>query len=163
MTHIAVTQPGASLQPGDQLGPSEWIEVTQSMISQFGVITKDPDPMHIDPEWARSNGPYGGAIAFGFLTLSLLTHMLHEAVGTGPQAERREPGHFLNYGFNRVRFIAPVRAGDRVRGHFEVTEKVDDDQDRCLTTFACRIEIEGGERPALIADWLSIAVPPEKD
>ncbi len=159
MTNISAPPTSASLRPGDTLGPSAWIDVTQDMISQFGVITKDPDPMHVDPEWARHNSPYGTPIAFGFLTLSLLTHMLHEAVGTGPQADRREPGHFLNYGFNRVRFIAPVRAGDRVRGHFQVIERIADQQERWLTTFACRIEIEGGDRPALVADWLSIAIP----
>lgn len=161
MSNITSVPLSEALTLGDSIGPSDWIVISQDMISQFGVITKDPDPMHVDPEWARRNSPYGVAIAFGFLTLSMLTHLLHEAVGSGPQADRREPGHFLNYGFDRVRFIEPVRVGDRIRGHFEVTDKTADDQNRWRTTFACRIEIDGNERPALVADWLSIAIPPQ--
>lgn len=153
----------ASLSPGAEIGPSAWVEITQEMIDRFAEVTRDPDPMHVDPDWAQLNGPYGGAIAFGFLTVSLLTHLLHDAVGSQPQAEHREPGHFLNYGFDRLRFVAPVPAGARVRGHFRVSDRRLDERGRWLTNFDCRVEIEDCERPALVADWLSIWVPPEAD
>lgn len=144
-----------------ELGPSHWITITQDMIDQFGLLTRDPDPMHVDPTWAEQNGPYGGSIAFGFLTLSLLTHLLHDAVGSTPQAEQRAPGHFLNYGFDRLRFVSPVPVGARIRGVFRVSDRAIDARGRWLTTFDCKIEIEGQERPALVADWLSIWVPPK--
>lgn len=151
----------AESDDGQVLAPSRWIQIDQSMIDQFGMTTLDPDPMHVDPVWARENGPYGGTIAFGFLTLSLLTHMLHDAMDSSPAAGLRQPGHFLNYGFNRVRFITPVRAGERVRGHFRIDGSVCDEQERRLTSVHCEVEIEGGDRPALVADWLSLQVPPE--
>lgn len=144
-----------------EIGPSHWITITQDLIDQFGALTRDPDPMHVDPAWAEQNSPYGGSIAFGFLTLSFLTHLLHDAAGSQPQAEHRLPGHFLNYGFDRLRFVSPVPVGARIRGVFRVSDRTMDERGRWLTTFDCKIEIEGQERPALIADWLSIWVPPE--
>jgi acyl dehydratase len=152
----------ASLAVGQEIGCSPWIEIDQAMISDFGRITRDPDPMHVDPAWAARNGPYGGAIAFGFLTVSLLTHMLHGAMGTDPARETGENGHFLNYGMDYLRLIAPIRAGSRVRGRFEVLEKRSDDKGRDIVKCGCRVEIEGAERPALVAEWLAMWVPAEQ-
>ena len=163
MNDAPATAGSGFLLPGTELGPSAWITITQEMIRLFGQVTMDPDPMHVDPDWARANGPYGGTISFGFLTLALLTHMLHEAAGTAPEAERRQAGHFLNYGFNRLRFVAPVRCGERVRGHFKVSKAGYDKQGRWQTVLACEVEIEGQERPALVAEWLSMHVGPEQD
>lgn len=146
---------------GQNIGPSRWLLVDQAMIDQFAATTFDPDPMHIDPDWARTNGPYGGTIAFGFLTLSLLTHMLHDALDSSPAADLRQPGHFLNYGFNRIRFITPVRSGERVRGYFRIEDSANDEQGRLMTCVHCTVEIEGQDRPALVAEWLSLQIPPD--
>lgn len=131
------------------------------MINGFGELTRDPDPMHVDVAWARTNSPYGNTIAFGFLTMSLLTYMLRDALGTGAPLRDRGPGHYLNYGFDRLRLIAPVPVGARIRGAFEVSETRVDERDRLFTTFHSIVEIEGEERPALVADWLTLWVPAE--
>lgn len=150
-----------AFEPGRKIGESDWISVGQDMISGFGHLTLDPDPMHINPEWARQNGSFGGTIAFGFLTASLLTHMLYSAMGRDPYADAGQSGHYLNYGFDRLRFVAPVRAGQRIRGHFSMKSLEKDDKNRWLATFDCTVEIEGEEKPALVGQWLSIWVPPE--
>lgn len=148
------------LEVGQNLGCSPWIKVDQAMISGFAQVTRDPDPMHIDPDFAAANGPYGGTIAFGFLTLSLLTHMLHGTLGSDPARGAGEAGHFLNYGIDYLRLINPVKVGSRIRGHFEVQERRTDEKDRELVKFGCRVEIEGEDRPALVAVWLAIWMPP---
>ena len=148
-------------QPGDEVGASAWVTVTQQMIDGFGAVTLDPDPMHIDPVWAKENGPFGGSIAFGFLTISLLTHLLHSALGSSPDRDPHSNGYYLNYGFDRLRLVSPVRAGSKVRGTFRIADRMRDERQRLVTTFDCKIEIEGEERPALIATWLTVWVPPE--
>lgn len=148
-------------QPGDEVGTSPWVTVTQQMIDGFGAVTLDPDPMHIDPVWAQENGPFGGSIAFGFLTISLLTHLLHSALGSSPDRAPHGSGYYLNYGFDRLRLVSPVRAGSKVRGVFRIANVTHDERQRLVTTFDCKIEIEGEERPALIATWLTVWVPPE--
>jgi len=150
-----------SLQPGDMVGTSQWVTVDQGMIDGFGASTLDPDPMHIDPEWAKKNGPFGGTIAFGFLTISLLTHLLHNALGSSPDHDPNKNGYYLNYGFDRLRLVSPVRVGTRIRGVFRMASRVRDERQRLVTTFDSTIEIEGEERPALIATWLTVWVPPE--
>jgi acyl dehydratase len=162
MLNSKVGERFAALQPGADLGASPWVTVTQSMIDGFGSVTLDPDPMHIDPEWARANGPYDGTIAFGFLTISLLTHLLHSTLGTGHDRDAGHSGHYLNYGFDRLRFVAPVRAGRRIRGRFKVLDCRRDERQRLMTTFDCTVEIEGEERPALSAQWLTVWVPPDR-
>lgn len=144
---------------GQDLGASEWILVDQDMISTFGAVTLDPDPMHVDPDWAKANGPYGGTIAFGFLTVSLLTKLLHGVMGTQSDRDHGVGGHFLNYGMDYMRLISPVKVGARVRGAFKVKEVRTDEKNRTIVKFGCEIQIEGQERPALVADWLSIWVP----
>jgi acyl dehydratase len=151
----------SQLPVGQEIGVSPWIPVTQAMIDRFGDATLDPDPMHVDPEWARREGPFGGTIAFGFLTISLLTHLLHAAVGTDPGRDPKRAGYYLNYGFDRLRLVAPVRSGKRVRGRFAILDRRRDERDRLMTTFKCTVEIEGEERPALSAHWLTVWVPPE--
>jgi len=148
------------LQPGSLIGHSEWILVTQSMIDQFAAATLDPDPMHVDPEWARTRGPFPHTIAFGFLTMSLLTRLIHSAMHSDSVRDPARTGYYLNYGFDRLRLVAPVPVGSRIRGHFRVLEIRQDESDRQVTKFGCEIEIEAGARPALIAEWLSIWVPP---
>lgn len=135
---------------------SDWIVIDQEMISRFGELTLDPDPMHMDPEWAKVNGPYGGTIAYGFLTISLLSHLVHLVRGNtgGPRT-----GHYLNYGFDRLRLVSPVRVGSRIRGRFLPKDGKLDKKGRTLNRYDCSIEIEGQDRPALVAEWLSLWVP----
>lgn len=143
---------------GEEIGASRWIEVDQNMISAFGHLTLDPDPMHMDAAYAERNGPFGGTIAFGFLTLALLTHMLHDAMG-GADYHGRTAGHYLNYGFDRLRFVAPVKVGSKIRGVFRMADLEMDEKARWQATFDCTIEIEGESKPALVANWLAIWVP----
>jgi len=149
-----------SLQPGEIVGTSQWVTVDQAMINGFGTVTLDPDPMHIDPVWAKENCPFGGSIAFGFLTVSLLTHLLHDALGSNPDRDPHQNGFYLNYGFDRLRLVSPVRAGARVRGVFRLAARLADERGRLVSKFDSTIEIEGEERPALIAIWLTVWVPP---
>ncbi len=146
--------------PESRNSVSDWILVTQEMIDAFGAATLDPDPMHVDPRWAATNGPFGGTIAFGFLTIALLTRMFHAATGQGWETDPAVDGYNLNYGFDRLRLVTPIPAGTRVRGHFVTAEVRQDDKGRRITATDCEIEIEGAARPALVARWLTAWVPP---
>jgi acyl dehydratase len=145
---------------GDSIGYSDWLTIDQNMIRNFGTVTLDPDPMHMDPEWAKTHGEFGGSIAFGFLTMSLLTYLLYSAAGQTPYAEAGQNGHYFNYGFNRLRLISPVRAGVRIRAHFAVNERTRDQKGRWRVVYDCRIDIEGEERPAMVCEWISMWSPP---
>lgn len=151
---------GETAQPGigEQIGTSGWYEVTQPIIDAFGSITEDLEPLHNDPQWCSENSPYGVPIAFGFLTLSLLTKWLHEATQkrwSGAHGRKEFP---INYGLERVRFISPVRVGSRLRAAFVLKEASGHKSGNMLYTFAVAVEIEGEERPALTADWLYLWV-----
>ena len=144
-----IDDPGALV--GSEIGVSRWIEIGQERITRFGHDTDDPDPMHIDPQWAAANSPYGVTIAFGFLTVSLLTTMINEVVGR-PADEVST----LNYGFDRLRLLSPVRVGRRVRGRFVLRDLQLRSCTQYRTVFGVTVEIEGEVKPALVADWLSI-------
>jgi acyl dehydratase len=146
---------------GRNFGPSEWILIGQDMISSFGVTSLDPDPLHIDPDWAAKHSPYGGTIAFGFLTVALLTKLLHSASSTSVHNDPSKNGVFLNYGFDRMRLISPVPVNAKIRGHFVLKSIEPDAKGRTIACFDCKVEIEGYERPALVADWLTIWLPPQ--
>lgn len=150
----------SSLHSGQDLGASGWLVVDQHTIDQFGAATHDDDPMHVDPDWAREHGPFGHTVAYGFLTLSLLTHLLYEVLNTNAQIAGTGAGHYLNYGFDRVRFVSPVPVNSRVRGHFRVMQLRHDDVGRTIVRFLAQVEIAGVERPALVAEWLTVWVPP---
>lgn len=150
----------STLTPGAEVGVSPWLTVSQTMIDDFGHATLDADPMHVDPAWAAANSPYRETIAYGFLTISLLTHLMHGSMGVQGAQDPRRSGHYLNYGFDRIRLVAPVRTGSRVRGCFNLLERKTDERGRLITTFDCRVEIEGETRPALVAQWLTVWVPP---
>jgi acyl dehydratase len=150
----------ARFRPGMDLGASSWITVSQEMITRFGDVTLDADPMHVDPEWA-ANGPFGEAVAFGFLTISLLTRMMiHDVLGADSSRPDAADGYYLNYGFDRLRLIEPVPAGSRIRAHFTVKGVRPDDGDRTIVTFGVEVECDRAKRPVLVADWLSCWVPP---
>ncbi len=137
---------------GQQLGVSPWRAVEQSTVDAFADVTGDHQWIHVDAERA-AHGPYGGTIAHGLLTLSLLPAMRAEA---GVQPE--DAGRAVNYGYDRVRFLAPVRAGARIRVRVELTS-VTSKGDGVLATTRNTVEIEGEETPALVAEALTLYVP----
>ena len=140
-------------QVGQEIGLSDWIMVDQGRIDAFATTTLDDQYIHIDPERA-SQSPLGGTVAHGFLTLSLLSPMNYDAV---PQVAGAVMA--LNYGFDSVRFLSPVHAGCRVRGRFLLRDLTDKGAGRSLLRFAVTVEIEGSDRPALVADWLTLVDP----
>lgn len=148
--------PFARYEPGEEIGVSRWVRITQPFIDQFGELTLDPDPMHINPEWARRNGPFGGTISFGFQTISLLTVFLHDAMGTSADQHEGRSGYFLNYGFDRLRLVAPVPVDSRVRGHFTLLERRLKKNRRQVSCLRVVMEIEGSSSPALVGDWLAM-------
>ena len=141
------------------IGTSSWIRITQNMISNFGETTLDPDPMHVDPEWSKENSPYPGTIAFGFLTSSLLTHLLHDAMGSSNSWDMSAHGYILNYGMDYLRFLNPVTVNSRVRGRFKSLGFRLDKKERYVIKLGCEIEIEGEEQLAMVAEWLTIYMP----
>ena len=134
---------------GEVIGVSDWVEVSQERINQFADATGDHQFIHIDPERARQT-PFGGTIAHGFLTLSLIPVL--GAKTQGARVEGVKMG--VNYGGNKVRFIAPVRAGKRVRSHTKLLELVEKRPGQWQQTNEITIEIEGEDKPALIAEWI---------
>ena len=141
-------------QIGKEIYVSEWTSVTQEEINAFGKVTRDLDPIHVDPEFARTDGPFGTTVLFGFQILSMLSHLcqpLRFQRGTGAV------GYDLNYGFNRIRFIAPIPVNAPFRNHV-VLKKIEQRKngDFLLTTINT-IELEGGARPAVIAEWIGLA------
>ena len=133
---------------GQEVAASEWFEVTQSRINAFADATEDHQWIHIDVDRAGTDSPFHSTIAHGFLTLSLLPHL-------GAQAFKVE-GDFkmgINYGLNRLRFVSPVPAGSRVRAKFTL-QQVEDVAAGVQLTWSVTCEIEGGTKPALVAEWL---------
>lgn len=133
---------------GTEIGASDWIAVTQPMVDAFANVTDDHYFLHVDRERAAAL-PFGGTIAHGFLTLSLLAMMGYQACPF--VAGARYP---LNYGFNRVRFVAPVPVGARVRGRFVLREALVVSGEQRQLAYDATVDIEGAARPALVADWL---------
>lgn len=138
---------------GREVGVSAWRAVTQAMIDGFAESTADPYWIHTDPARA-AEGPFGGTIAHGFLTLSLLSALAREA---GMDWGEELVG--LNYGLDRVRFLTPVRAGERVRARIVLSSMEKRDGGGIVLRLAVTVEIENQERPALVADWLNLFLP----
>jgi acyl dehydratase len=134
---------------GEVIGVSDWFEVSQERINKFAEATGDFQFIHIDEERAKQT-PFGGTIAHGFLTLSLIPVL--SAQTQGARVDGVKMG--VNYGGNKVRFIAPVRSGKRVRSHTKLTELVEKRPGQWQQTNEITIEIEGEEKPALIAEWI---------
>lgn len=142
---------------GKEEATGEWMDITQEIVNQFADVTQDHQFIHVDPERAKQT-PFGGPIAHGFLTLSLLTHL-----GSSANPENPDPGRFkgmvmgVNYGFEKVRFINPVKVGSRIRVH-KLLSKVELKGNAVQSTQTMTIEIDGETKPALVADWLTRAV-----
>jgi len=135
---------------GQEVGVSDWILVDQARILAFAETTEDPQFIHVDPVRAAET-PFGGTIAHGFLTLSLLSRMAADTM-LRPEAVKM----MINYGLERVRFIAPVRAGKRVRGRVALVSFEEKKPEQYQFTHRITVEIEGEEKPALIADWIGM-------
>lgn len=139
-------------QKGTRYEPGPWVTIDQKRINAFADCTEDFQFIHIDEDKAAQT-PFGGTIAHGFLTLSMLVKMCED---NGIVPENVVMG--INYGFNKVRFLAPVRAGKRVRAHVELQDVEQKDDSRFLMTQAISVEIEDEDKPALVAEWLSMVV-----
>ena len=135
-----------------EIGVSAWRVIDQAMIDQFADVTGDHQFIHVDPEAAKAT-PFGGAIAHGFLVLSLLTGFLEEV---GPPLSEGAIG--VNYGFDKVRFITPVRSGARVRGRFTLSSMTDRGPGQTMLIYAATVEVEGEDKPALIAEWRALSI-----
>ena len=137
---------------GTVIGESEWITVDQSRIDDFAEATEDRQFIHVDPE-AAGQTMFGGTIAHGFLTLSLLSRMAADVMLI-PEGTKMA----VNYGFDRVRFIAPVPAGSRVRGTFTLANVEEKGPGQLLTHHNVLVEIEGSDKTALTANWIGLLV-----
>jgi acyl dehydratase len=135
---------------GTKLGTSDWITIEQDRVNQFADVTEDHQFIHVNPEMAKMT-PFGGPIAHGFLTLSLLSKF---SEGAGLVIEGVKMG--VNYGFEKVRFLAPVKVGKRVRAIFVLKSAEEKRPGQYLLTYAVSVEIEGEDKPALVADWLGM-------
>ncbi len=135
---------------GQEIGLSRWFDLDQKRIDAFADVIEDWQYIHVDPEAAKAT-PFGSTVAHGFLTLSMLSAIAYDAL---PRIAGLAMG--VNYGFDKVRFVAPVRAGRRIRGRFVLTGLTQRSAKEYQSRKAVTVEIEGEDKPALIADWLSL-------
>jgi acyl dehydratase len=135
---------------GQEIGVSSWLTIDQERISAFAEATEDRQFIHVDPQ-AAAQTPFGGTIAHGFLSLSLLSRMAAEVILV-PDSTRM----IVNYGLDRVRFLAPVRSGKRVRGRFTLDCVDDKAAGQILLRHLVTVEIEDEDKPALSAVWLTL-------
>lgn len=135
---------------GEEVGLSDWLAIDQARIDAFADATEDRQFIHVDPEMAART-PFGGTVAHGFLSLSLLSHMGAEAMLL-PEGLKMA----VNYGFDRVRFLAPVKSGSRVRGRFTLDSVEERAPGQLLMRHKVTVEIEGEDKPAVTAEWLSL-------
>jgi acyl dehydratase len=151
--HEPISLDGLRSRVGQEIGISSWHEVTQEMIDRFADVTGDHQFIHVDPKRAKAETPYGGTIAHGFLTLSLLPMFRHDAL---PPLANQAIG--INYGLDRVRFLAPVKSGSRVRGRFTLKDIAMRSEKEALFRYEVTIDIEGNGKPALVAESLGLAI-----
>lgn len=135
---------------GAEYGPGEWFKVDQERVNLFADATDDHQFIHIDPEAAKAT-PFGGTIAHGFLSLSLLAYLVPLI---SPKPENVQMG--VNYGMNKLRFLAPVKVGSEIRVKSKVLDVVEKRPGQILTTSEITVEIKGEETPALITEWLGM-------
>jgi len=147
-----VTQDELSARVGERLGVSDWFLVDQERVNQFADVTLDHQFVHVDIERAK-NTPFGGTIAHGFLTLSLLVPLCLDSI---PVLANRTL--LVNYGFDKIRFVAPVRVGKRIRAIGTLAEVVERKPGNVIITMDVTVEIENEDKPALVAQWLSLHV-----
>lgn len=134
---------------GQSLPPSEWFQIGQERVHQFADCTLDHQYIHVDPEKAATS-PFGGTIVHGFLSLSLISYFAEQSL---PVIDGLQIS--LNYGFDKIRFISPVPTGSRIRGNFRIVDIQEKTLDQYNLKTEVLIEIDGQEKPALIAEWLT--------
>lgn len=150
MTNLIVTADELRQLIGKDLEPSPWVVLDQDRINGFADITEDHQFIHIDPAKAKAT-PFGGTIAHGLLTLSMLPSLIEKTL---PALEGMKAS--INYGYNKVRFLAPVRSGKRVRAKFVITDFTESAEGRYQVITTITVEIEDEDKPALIAEWISM-------
>ena len=133
---------------GETIGTSDWFTIGQDRIDSFADTTEDHQFIHVDPEAAKAT-PFGQTIAHGFLTLSMLAPIVAGAY------EKPKVRMSVNYGFNKVRFLSPVKSGKRIRGHVKLIELAEKRPGQWQQTIEVTVEIEGEAKPALIAEWIT--------
>ncbi|MCB1666329.1 MAG: MaoC family dehydratase [Pseudomonadales bacterium] len=139
---------------GQEVGVTPWLEMTQARIQQFAEATGDHQFIHLDPERAKAETPFGGTIAHGFLTLSLLS-WFGSQTGT---VRIRDCRMVINYGLDTVRFLNPVKTGARIRARYTLLSVVEKSPGHYLIKHRAVVEIEGQEKPAMIAETLGMSV-----
>lgn len=138
---------GVKALEGEELGHSDWLEISQERVNQFADATLDHQWIHVDPERARAESPFGGPIAHGYLTMSLLPYLLGEMIDvTGVRMT-------VNYGLNRLRYPAPVPVGSRIRLGIRLAS-IEEVRGGVQCQLDCTVEVEGGAKPALVAEVL---------
>jgi acyl dehydratase len=135
---------------GEEVGTSSWLTIDQERIDAFGEATEDRQFIHVDAE-AAARTPFGGTVAHGFLSLSLLSRMGAEAMLL-PEGLKMA----VNYGLDRVRFLSPVKSGSRVRGRFRLDSAEEKAPGQILMRHTVTVDIEGEAKPALTAEWLGL-------
>ncbi|WP_193368816.1 MaoC family dehydratase [Pelagibius marinus] len=135
---------------GSEVGVSDWVCVGQPLIDAFAEVTGDKQFIHVDPARAKKESPYGGTVAHGFLTLSLLPVMARNALPHFKNAGAR-----INYGFDKIRFLAPVPAGAKVRARFNLMQADERKPGELTLKYAVTVEVQGGKAPVVAAEWLS--------
>jgi len=141
---------------GEAEGSGDWLQIDQERINAFAEVSEDRQFIHVDPEACAQMSPWGVPIAHGFLTLSLLTKLMESV----PQPPERREGAIMgiNYGFDKVRFVNPVKVGAKVRASSVLAAVDQKDPSTLQVTRTVTIEIEGESKPALVADWVTRAV-----
>lgn len=134
---------------GQEVAVSGWLTITQEMINRFAAVTLDDQWIHVDPQRAAKESPYGATIAHGFLTLSLLSYLSRTTIEIRGDFRMR-----INYGLNRVRFPAAVTSGSRVRARFTLAS-LEEITNAVHLTWQAMVELEGGTKPACVAEWLT--------
>jgi acyl dehydratase len=147
-----VTRQELERQIGEPLGVSEWFLIDQARVNDFADVTLDHQFLHVDPERARTT-PFGGTIAHGFLTLSMIVHLCLSFI-----PKLTDTKLVVNYGFDKVRFSAPVRVGKRIRARAKLSGVEERKPGNVIVKVDVTIEIENEDKPALVAEWLSLHV-----
>ena len=152
MAVSAITPEDFTQRDGQDIGTSDWFHVTQEVIDKFADATGDHQFIHVDPERAAQT-PFGTTIAHGFLTMSLMVEMGYEG-----STKLANSVMGINYGFDKLRFINPVKVNNKVRGRFQLLSAEEKNPNQWLLKHAVTVEIEGEDKPALIAEWLGMTV-----
>lgn len=148
MAEMTLAEMGSKV--GQELGVSDWLLIDQARIDAFAEVSGDHQFIHVDPARARAEAPFGGTIAHGFLTVSVLSALASQA-----QPQLAGLRMSVNYGFDKLRFLTPVRAGSRIRARFTLKSLEERRPGEVTVIWDVTVEIEGEDRPALIAEWLN--------